>query len=166
MSTATSVRTAIETAIKAIETDLGFTDGDFDFLHTHLLDHELTERRLPYVKSALAAGSKVTRAIGIEVLERETHDQLFANVVNRVYQITIEFYYDVGTDGSGVKTLIDHMRAVREAIKDMATELSGTVDRVESINQTRPTLRRMAGLEEEFLVAQIQMEALEVEATF
>lgn len=167
MSTAVTVRGALETAIQGIETSLGFASADYTQIHTHRLDHELPDRYSQYLKGSIDGGGKETRAIGIEVLERESHDQLFAQVVNRFYDITIEFYYDVKTDGTGVQTLINHMRAVRQAIKNMSTELSSTVDRVEEINQTRPEIVEIEGLERPFiLVARIEMVAFETSATF
>lgn len=167
MSTWSTVSAALETALQGIEETLGFADGDYSQLHDYLLDHELPEKRLDYLKGDLADGTKATRAIGFEVLEQaEDQDQLFAAIANRDYAITIGFYYEVGVSGSGITTLKTAMRAVRGAIRGMGTELSGTVDRVRTISQTRPRLRTVAGVDETFLEAYINMEAFETNATF
>ena len=167
MSTATNVREALRDAIRGIETTLGFNNDDFSQIHEYLLEHEITELRTGYLKGELSDGTLATRAIGIQVLEEDTHDQLFADVTNRIYQIEIELYYDVGSNGSGVQAMITAARKIRQAIKGMATELSSTVKQVLEIAQTRPKLVRVDGLEDQnILVMSLNMEALEVNATF
>ena len=168
MSTATDVRAAIRDAIRGVETSLGFRDGDYTQIHEYLLEHELYENRSDYLKGDIADGTKATRAVGIHVLENETHDQLFAQVVNRLYQIEIGIYCDVSTNGAGVQLAVTMMRVIRQAIKNMTTELSNTVDRVESLTTRAPRIIRVEGLadRQEIINAAILMEALEVNATF
>lgn len=167
MSTWSDVSSALITALQGIETTLGFTDGYFDQIHNYRLDHELPEKRVEYLYGELSTGAQALRAIGCEVLEEaEDQDQLFAAVSNRTYAVTIEFYYAVGVSGSGITTLKTHMRAVRNAVRGMGTELSSTVDRVTAIAQSRPALRTMAGVDETFLTAALTMEAFETNATF
>ena len=167
MSTATTVREALRDAIRGIETTLGFTDGDYSQIHEYLLEYEIPEKRTAYLKGTLSDGTFATRAIGIQVIETDTHDQLFADVTNRIYGIEIEVYSNAGTDGSGVQWVVTATRAIRNAIKGMGTELSSTVDRVESLETTRPSLVTVEGLERrEIIVSSINMEAFETNATF
>lgn len=172
MSTAADVRDAIHTAIAGIEEDLGFAEDDTSQIYKHLLDHELVEKQVGYLRGDLADGTKVTRAIGVEVLEQDDPFSLFPDsagnmAVSRVYEITIGFYYGVGVDGAGVRTMIEHMSRVTNAIRGLGSRLNGTVSRTVSFRQSRPKLLRVHGLDQTHcLYADITMQAEETGATY
>lgn len=113
ISTERTVRDVIVNAIKAIaQTKLGFVlpDGNVkDFL----LDYGTVGKETEYLFSKVESGKRV-RAIGVQVLSSESpgKDQ---GIDVRSYNITIRMYYEID-NGVGINTMIDHARAIREAI--------------------------------------------------
>lgn len=138
-STETTVRDVLVGAIRDISDDLGFDDLDGN-IHDYLLEHERTERDASYLM-ANVGGKKKVRAWGVWVVGDDDW-YTTGNLTKRNYVIRVVGYYDVGVDGEGAQDLVTGSRKVREAIKDLQTNLSGTVDRVIDIQPLQITRSR------------------------
>lgn len=130
-STEDTVRAAIVSAIQGIAvSDLGF-DAANGNVKTYLLDWARAEEVSRYLM-AKCGGQKVIRAWAVQVLGSDMFEYT-EDKTRRTYDIQVVGYYDIGSDDSiGVNTLITHARKVRQAIRNIKTTLSGTVDFVSS----------------------------------
>lgn len=139
-STEATVREAIVEAIQGIaQSDLGF-DYPAGNVKDYLIDYAREEDVAAYLMSAVG-GKKAVRCWAVEVLG---DDDWFAsnNVTIRNYQITIRGYYELGTEGTGSKLIIDHARKVRGAIRALSSTLGNRVDK---INDTSALSREIVG---------------------
>lgn len=158
-STEDAVRAAIVTAIQGIAvSDLGF-DAANGNVKTYLLDWARAEEVSRYLM-AKCGGQKVIRAWAVQVLGSDMFEYT-EDKTRRVYDIQVVGYYDVGSDDSiGVNTLITHARKVRQAIRNIKTTLSSTVDFVSS--QDMLSISRERNIDEgigEMLVGVMRYEA-------
>lgn len=126
-STENTVRDAIVGAIQDISDSLGFDDLDGN-VHDYLLEHERAERDAAYLM-ANVGGKKKVRAWGVWVVGDDDW-YTTGNLTKRNYTIRVVGYYEVGADGEGAQDLVTASRLVRQAIKGLTVNLSGTVDRV------------------------------------
>ena len=126
-STETTVRDAIVGAIQDISDTLEFDDLDGN-VHDYLLEHERGERDASYLM-ANVGGKKKVRAWGVWVVGDDDW-YTTGNLTKRNYVIRVVGYYDIGVDGEGAQDLVTASRKVRQAIKGLQVNLSGTVDRV------------------------------------
>lgn len=127
-STEATVRAEIVTAIRSVaKTELGFDNFDGN-IKDYLLEFEREERAASYLV-AQCGGKLEIRCWAVQVTSSEEVGAM-GNISRRNYTVTVKGYYSLGSGGSGYKLLIDHIRAVRAAIKDLGTNLSGLCDRM------------------------------------
>lgn len=131
-STDESVRDVLVNAIKAIAvTKLDF-DANSGNVKDYLLDYELEEHKSAYLMARSKNKQKI-RAWGVNVRSK---DEWFAanDIMRRTYFITLKAYYGIEAEGQAFKDLIEHLRKVREAIKNLHSTLSGTVDLIAQVD--------------------------------
>lgn len=131
-STEATVRGVIAGAIRGKASELGFQAPDGN-VKEYLLAYEQEERKAAYL-SAVVDGKQIVWAIGVQVTG---NDDWFAmrNITKRAYTIVMQFYREIGRDGSGVNAVIDAARVVRGAIRELTNGLSGTVSLVASTGE-------------------------------
>jgi hypothetical protein len=138
-STETTVRNVILTAIQDIATtELGFekTNGNVRAYPLEFAGRD-EDAKVEYLMSDVSGESeKQLRCWAVKVTAQ---DNLFADFeanAYRNYGILVRGYYWPEEPN----TAIDHARKVREAIKDLETSLSATVDRTLDTSQGEPRL--------------------------
>lgn len=128
ISTEKTVREEIVTAIKTVANEkLGYALHSTPNIHEYLLEFEQPEYELNYLVADTVEGKKV-RAWGVQVVGDDDYYNT-GGITIRNYTVIVQGYYDLGIDGAGVNTLIEHTRAVRRAILDIGSNLNHTVDR-------------------------------------
>lgn len=128
VSTERTVRNVLIGALQEIAQDgLGF-DLPGGNVKPYPLEMVPKELQTDYLTTEVE-GHKVARCWAVDV---QGHDTPFAmgNIQTREYSVRIIGYYGVDEDPDNYTLLIDHARAVREAIKDLGINLSGTITRI------------------------------------
>lgn len=133
ISTEETVTAALVERFKDIaERDLGFDTVSIN-IKDYLLDHEQRERFTKYLRAS-SGGKQILRAVAVHSTGTDNFYAL-GNVNERIYQITIQQYQDVGINGEGVKTLLRHHRKLLQAIRAAGITLDGTVTKVNRIGE-------------------------------
>lgn len=136
----------IVNAIKAIAvSDLGFSDANGN-VKDYLIDFHQPEEQTEYLIASVG-GQKRSRAWAVDV---RGDDEWYAinNVVKRAYLIQVVGYYEQGQNGEGVNALIDGARKIRGAIRGLSSNLSETVNLIES--STPLSIDRLRSLDGEW----------------
>lgn len=145
-STEATVRLELVKTIQAIaQTDLGF-DNIGGNVREYLLDYEATPNRPLYLMASCGA-KKTLRVWGVMV---SGADQFLGSggLTQRIYNITIRGYYDVGTNGTGINLLLEHRRKIAGAIMNAGTTLRDTVTFIDSPGVDQPQ-KVSSGLDKE-----------------
>lgn len=140
-STEATVRSTIVAAIRGIAVSgLGFDESGGN-VKDYPLDVEHPENLQDYLR-ARVGNTFVARCWSVEAKAVEAYlAQGDVGMLTRLYTVNLSAYYERGVGGAGYRTLIDHARAVREAIYLLGTGLSGTVSRVLSISPLTISVR-------------------------
>lgn len=134
-STEDTVRAALVGAIQGIYSTLGFSSEDGN-VKSYLLEEEIAERNTAYLMAAVSGvTAPQVRAWAVQVYGREDWTEAFSRQAGkRYYRIVVDGYYGMhGT--TPINTALTHARKVREAIKGLNLNLSGTVDRLSNISE-------------------------------
>lgn len=161
MSTESTVRAAIVSAIQAVAvSDLGFSNANGN-VKSYLVEFQQRDEIDEYFSAAVSGSTDPqVRAWAVQVVGSDEPLTTATDETQRQYSITVRAYYELGVDGTGVNLMIDHARAVREALKEMADYLGNTVDRILSSRTTEPRLVEFPGLGVlEIATMDIQVEA-------
>lgn len=136
-STEDSVRAVIVGAVESIGGILGFDRANGN-VQPYLLEEEIAERLPAYLMAPVGAKQRV-RCWGVQVYGREDYSPGIAasrQTGKRFYRILVQGYY--GAHGeSPVNDLITGARKIREAIKSLNLNLSGTVDSLTELGELR-----------------------------
>lgn len=129
ISTERTVRDVLVAAIQGISKDLGFDKAPGNVKDYPLEMHRADSRKTKYL-AAQVAGKQEARAWAVDV---RGSDEPYAmgGIYQRTYAIRIQGYYDQkGDSADNYKMLVNHARLVRNAIKSLGINLSGTVTRI------------------------------------
>lgn len=122
MSTAAQVRDKLVDTLQTIaQTKLGFDDPDGN-IKDYLLEHEMQQLYGAYLYADADAGQSVIRAWGVSVFPFDVPYAL-GNVSQRTFEIRVEGYYDLETEGAGVNKLLDHANEVQKVINALTPTL-------------------------------------------
>lgn len=139
MSTEPTVNAAVVALIQGIYSTLGFSTANGN-VKSYLLEFEYPELRAEFVMADVATDGRRPRVWAVQVATIEEPWISMKNEVMRVYELTIEGHYGVGTSGAGVTALINGSRAIRSAIKTTTSDFNGIVDTCRDLQMSAPSI--------------------------
>lgn len=138
MSTEPTINAAIVSLIQGLYSTLGFSTANGN-VKSYLIEFEHPELMAEFVMASVSS-VPAPRVWAVQVVTIEEPWISMKNEVQRIYKLTIEGHYGIGTSGSGVTALINGARAIRAAIKAITSDLNGLVDTARGVELTEPRL--------------------------
>lgn len=138
MSTEPTINAAIVSLIQGLYSTLGFSTANGN-VKSYLIEFEHPELMAEFVMASVSS-VPAPRVWAVQVATIEEPWISMKNEVQRIYKLTIEGHYGIGTSGSGVTALINGARAIRSAIKAITSDLNGLVDTAQGVQLTEPKL--------------------------
>lgn len=119
------IETKLVDTIKAKYSELGYTNNLEAKVHTYLPEHEHSAKRYEYFLADVGETSKKVRAWYVYVSQSLDFETF--NTTSIDLDIQIGAFYEKGVGGLGLSLLKQHLSVVQQAIRDLESNLDGTV---------------------------------------